>query len=197
MRSLEFLQALSCGSSRRRQALCCAALIAVCVLVAPSSYAADAVTSGGASEGAVRVKLTQARVWVEAGKEKLVDAEVVKPGDVIEYRAVYTNTSNETVRDLVATLPMPEGLEYVAKSARATDGVSAMQAATRDGRYGAEPLMVTEGGKKVPVPYAQYRMLRWQVGAMAAGRSVTVSARARVPTPSPTSGPTPATAIPR
>ena len=193
MRSLEFLQALPCVSSRRRQALCCAALIAACVLVAPSSYAADAVTS----EGAVRVKLTQARVLVEAGKEKLVDPEVLKPGDVIEYRAVYTNTSNETVRDLVATLPMPEGLEYVAKSARATEGVSAMQAAARDGRYGAEPLLVTEGGKKVPLPYAQYRMLRWQVGALVAGRSVTVSARARVPIPSPTSGATPAMTAPR
>lgn len=197
MRSLEFLQALRCGSTRRRQVLCGAAFIALCVLVVPSSYAADAVTSEGASEGAVRVKLTQARVVVDAGKEKLVEVEIVKPGDVIEYRAVYTNTSKETVRDLVATLPMPEGLEYVAKSARATDGVSAMQAAARDGRFGAEPLMVTQGGAKVPVPYAQYRSLRWQVGAMAAGRSVTVSARARVPTPSSTTGATPAMVAPR
>lgn len=197
MRSLEFLQTLRGGSTRRRQVLCCAAFIAVCVLVAPPSYAADAVTSEGASEGAVRVKLTQARVVVEAGKEELVGAEVLKPGDVIEYRAVYTNTSKETVRDLMATLPVPEGLEYVAKSARATDGVPAVHAATRDGKYGPEPLMVTEGAKTVPVPLAQYRMLRWQVGAMVAGRSVTVSARARVPTPSPTSGATPALTAPR
>jgi uncharacterized repeat protein (TIGR01451 family) len=198
MHSLDFLQKKRpTGSRWWRQALCRAEVIALCALTAPLSFAADATAPDGASEGVVRVKLTQARVVVEAGKEKLVEAEVLKPGDVIEYRAVYTNTSKETVRDLMATLPVPEGLEYVARSARASDGVPAVQAATRDGKYGAEPLMVTEGAKKVPVPLALYRALRWQVSAMAAGRSVTVSARARVPAPSPAGGSAPAVATPR
>lgn len=196
MHSLDFLNTPPISLRWWRQALCRAAVVALCVAAA-SSYATDATAPDGASEGVVRVKLTQARVVVEAGKEKLVEAEVLKPGDVIEYRAVYTNTSKETVRDLMATLPVPEGLEYVAKSARASEGVPAVQAATRDGKYGAEPLMVTEGGKKVPVPLALYRVLRWQVGAMAAGRSVTVSARARVPVPPPVGGSVPAVATPR
>jgi len=159
-------------------------MAALCVLATPSAGAVEAITPGAASEGAVRVHLTQARVEIEAGKERLVEAESVKPGDVIEYRAVYTNTSKQSVSDLVARLPIPQGLEYVAKSAKASAGLPPVQAAARDGKFAAEPLMVTEGGKKVAVPYDQYRELRWRVGAMEAGRSVTVSARARVPAPS-------------
>lgn len=181
MRSPDLLQAPFLYSLRWRQAFCRAALAVLCALTAwPSSYAAGATPSDGASEGAVRVKLSQFRVEVEAGKEKLVDVDTVKPGDVIEYRAVYTNTSKQSVRDLVARLPVPQGLEYVAKSAKASAGLPAVQAATRDGKFGVEPLVVTEGGKKVTVPYAEYRELRWPVGAVEAGRSVTVSARARV-----------------
>jgi hypothetical protein len=99
---------------------------------------------------------------------------------VIEYRAVYTNTSQQAVRDLVARFPVPQGLEYVAKSAKASAGLSAAQVATSNGKFDVEPLMVNEGGKVVLVPYAQYRELRWRVGALEAGGSVTVSARARV-----------------
>lgn len=174
MRSLNFSQAMACG----RRALYFAA--ALFVLAAPAAYGADTVAPQGATQGAVRVKLTQARVEIVAGKEKLVEVETVKPGDVIEYRAVYTNITKEPVRDLMANLPVPKGLEYVAKSAKASAGLPTAQVATRDGKFGAEPLMVTEGGKKVAVPYAEYRELRWPVGAVEAGRSVTVSARARV-----------------
>lgn len=185
MRSTDFLRAGPCRPARRLRALRGAAAVVatMCFLVTPFAYAADA-GAEGASQGAVQVRLTQARVVVEEGKEKLVEVEAVKPGDVIEYRAVYTNTSKQSVRELMASLPVPQGLEYVAKSAKASAGLPAVQVAARDGKYGAEPLMVTEGEKKVPVPLAQYRALRWHVGAMAAGRSVTVSARARVAAPS-------------
>lgn len=184
MRSLDYLQNRLFGPCGWRHALSCTVVAALCVVAAPRSYAVDATMPDGASEGAVRVKLTQARVEIEAGKEKLVAVETVKPGDVIEYRAVYTNTSKQSVRELMASLPVPQGLEYVAKSAKASAGLPTVQVAARDGKFGAEPLMVTEGGKKVAVPYAQYRELRWRVGAMEAGRSVTVSARARVAAPS-------------
>lgn len=186
------IPSLSCPG-RLRPALRWAAVAtaALWLAAAPASHAATdtkpaaAPSTTAATEGAVRVKLTQVRVETQAdGKEKLVDVQSVKPGDVVEYRAVYTNTSKEAVRDLVASLPMPDGLEYVAKSARGSDGLPVPQVSTRDGKTGTEPLMVTEGGKKVAVPYAQYRVLRWRVGTMAPGGSVTVSARARVPVPS-------------
>lgn len=149
------------------------------MLAAPVAHAANG--ADAASEGPVQVKLTQTRVELDsAGKEKLVEVGAVKPGDVIEYRAVYTNTSKAAVRDLTATLPISDGLEYVARSARGSDGLPAAQVVTRDGQSGAEPLMVTQGGKKVEVPASQYRVLRWRVASMPAGDSVTVSARARV-----------------
>lgn len=181
MRSLGLLHAVSSGLLGVRQTMrrVAMAAAAACLLAVPLSHAADVATDA-ASEGAVKVKLTQARVDMQEGKEKLVEVESVKPGDVIEYRAVYTNTSKETVRELTATLPLPDGLDYLAKSAKASEGLPLVQVVARDGQSGTEPLMVTQAGKKVEMPASQYRVLRWRVGSMVAGRSVTVSARARV-----------------
>lgn len=181
MHSSDHMQAHTTGLKGWREALRWAAVAftTTLALAAFPSHAAEA-AADGASQGPVRVKLTQMRVEVEAGKEKLVPVDSAKPGDVIEYRAVYTNTSRSAVRDLTASLPIAEGLEYQAKSAKASEGLPAVQVAARDGKFGAEPLMVTEGEKKVAVPPAQYRVLRWRVGSMAAGGSVTVSARAQV-----------------
>lgn len=158
--------------ARRWMAL---ALVSVSAFMAPIVHAAD----DGPSKGPVKVVLTQARVEMEGGKEKLGDASTVKPGDVIEYRAVYTNTSNSAVRDLEANLPVPEGLEYVPRSAK-SDTKVAVRVISRDGQAGVEPLMTVKDGKSVEVPYAEYGLLRWHVGSLQAGRSVSVSARARV-----------------
>lgn len=81
MHSLDFLKKPPIGLRWWRQALRRATVVALCVAAASSSYAADVTAPDGASEGVVRVKLTQARVVVEAGKEKLVEAEVLKPGE--------------------------------------------------------------------------------------------------------------------
>src|SRR5690606_14693950 len=70
MRSLGLLHAVSSGLCGFRQTLRWAAMAtaAACVLAVPLAHAADVATDA-ASEGAVRVKLTQARVEIEAGKE--------------------------------------------------------------------------------------------------------------------------------
>ena len=44
----------------------------------------------------------------------------------------------------------------------------------------AEPLSRTVDGQQEPVPYNEYRMLRWSLGQLPANGAATVSARARV-----------------
>ena len=143
---------------------------------APTAPAAKTVAVAPA---AVTVVLTQAKVVKAAdGKEKLVDAASVKPGDVIEYRATYTNRSTNTVKNVVASLPIPEGLQYQPMSAK--PGATIVQAAVKGGVFGAEPLTRKVAGKVEPVPYADYRSLRWNLGELPAAGVAVVSARAAV-----------------
>ena len=128
----------------------------------------------------VAAELTQF-VVVKApdGKEQLLDASSVKPGDVIEYRVTYTNNTGKAVTGLMADLPIPEGLEYVPRSAK--PGADLVKAAVKDGEYAAEPLMRKgKANKAEPVPYAEYRALRWTLGQLPAGGVAAVSARAKV-----------------
>ena len=156
-----------------------AGMLAVASLAAPAP-AQPAATPSASAEKTVAVALTQRKVVTGAdGKEQLLDASSVKPGDVLEYRATYTNQTGKTVSGLVADLPIPEGLEYLPRSAK--PGAALVKAATKDGAYAAEPLMRKAANNKTePVPYGDYRALRWALGQLPAGGETAVTARARV-----------------
>ncbi len=129
---------------------------------------------------AVSVELTQSKVVKNAkGVEQLVPAPTVMPGDVIEYKVTYKNTSAKPVNGLVADLPIPEGLEYLPKSAK--PGAALVKVAAKDGQYAAEPLVrKLSGNKTEPLPYSEYRALRWELGQLPAGGEAAVTARAKV-----------------
>lgn len=128
------------------------------------------------------VTLSLWRVQLNAqAKEELVPAPAVKPGELVEYQAVYANTSDRPLSGVQATLPLPEGMAYEAQSAQPLP----VQASSDGRRFGAEPLMREvrdKEGKSVsePVPYAEYRALRWQIPLLEPGKTFTVKARARV-----------------
>jgi len=131
----------------------------------------------------VSVQVTTNRVVTGVdGKQTLQDGSHARPGDVLEYHAVYRNNGAKPARDLLATLPVPaNGLEYLPKTAF-PDGVQA----SLDGRtFTTPPLMRTvklPDGKEVlrEVPVSEYRFLRWKLGELPPGKSVTVGARMRV-----------------
>lgn len=125
----------------------------------------------------VDAELKQFLVQTEGGKEVLRPATEVKPGDLVEYRVVYTNRGTRPVRDIVAELPIPVGLEYQPRSAQPRQGVQFSAGAD----FGAEPLMRSlPNGKKEAVPYNEYRRVRWTSAQIAAGAKFEVVARARV-----------------
>jgi uncharacterized repeat protein (TIGR01451 family) len=135
----------------------------------------------------IGVRLVAARIVapnVEGGRETRASAESAKPGDVIEYRADYRNAGKSTVRAVQATLPIPPGTELLAGSATPGTGLRA----SLDGKaYQALPLMrrvkrADGQSVEVPVPLAEYRFLRWDLGDLAAQRETSVSARVRVST---------------
>jgi len=143
--------------------------------------AATAAPAEAAQKKTVDVVLVQSKVVKDAqGKEQLVAADSVKPGDVLEYTATYTNHTGKSVSGLVANLPIPEGLEYLPKTAK--PGATLVKAATKDGAFAAEPLARVVNGKTEPVPYNEYRSLRWTLGQLPANGVTAVTARAKVET---------------
>lgn len=150
-------------------------------LAAAQGTQATPAPTEAAQKKTVAVVLTQAKVVKDAqGKEQLVAADSVKPGDVLEYTATYTNHTGKAVTGLVANLPIPEGLEYLPKTAK--PGATLVKVATKDGAFAAEPLARVVNGKSEPVPYNEYRSLRWTLGQLPANGSAAVTARAKVET---------------
>lgn len=138
-----------------------------------------------ADDTAVSAKMTAARVVMQQGQETLVAAEQARPGEVLEYRVEYHNTTRSGVSNLVATLPVPpDGVEFIP----GTDVPKGAQASLDGKTFAPIPLMRAvklPGGRTEmkPVPVGEYRYLRWNLGTLPANAQRTVSARVRLVAP--------------
>jgi uncharacterized repeat protein (TIGR01451 family) len=131
----------------------------------------------------VKVLLIASKIINVDGTEKKEPGDKAKPGEVIEYVAEYKNPDKSSVKDVVATLPVPAGMEYVPNTAMP----SQVMASTSDGKFAPVPLKRTvrrADGKVTQelVPYSEYRSLRWNLGDMSGGASKSVRARMKVRT---------------
>ena len=138
----------------------------------------------GASNAAplVQAQLQAFKVLLQKdGDEKLAAADVANPGDIIEYRATYSNGGKSAATNLNATLPIPAALSYVPNTAApggfmaSTDAKTFAPAPLQRKVKGADGKTVT-----VMVPFSEYRALRWNVKQLAPGADFKVSARASV-----------------
>lgn len=131
----------------------------------------------------VGVNLSATKILVRNGKEAREKAERVKPGEVLEYVAVYENKDKAAVRGVMATLPIPSGTEYVPASENPKD----FEISTDGKEFGKYPLMrktKDARGQEVMtrVPVKEYRFLRWALGDLAPGAKKSVKARVKVVT---------------
>lgn len=141
-----------------------------CLLVAQ----ANAAPTVAAKKEAVQINLELFKIVAKDGKETLVAAKETKPGEVLEYRATYKNVSKSAVRNLVATLPVPKGMEYQVKTANPVGAEATIDSVT----FSAIPLI--DATKKEVIPPSQYRALRWKVPELGADKSIVVSARMKI-----------------
>jgi uncharacterized repeat protein (TIGR01451 family) len=145
---------------------------------------ADPVALSVKKQSPIVIQLQQFKVAKDAkGEIKFDEATAVLPGEVIEYRATYSNQGT-TALPVVATLPIPEGLEYVKDSAKANNKI-AHTVAQKDAQFSNEPLVQkvsTASGATLsqPIPYSSYRYVRWDLGRLSPGNSIEVSVRAKV-----------------
>lgn len=131
---------------------------------------------------AVDVRLQAFQVVAQdKGAEKLLPALEAEVGDTIEYQITYLNQGKSVAQSVAATLPVPEGaMHYLAGSA----APKAVQASLDGKKFSPLPLTreVMRKGLRVVerVPASEYRFLRWDLGDLAPGQSITVSSRMKV-----------------
>ena len=116
-----------------------------------------------------------------SGEMATVPASDVKPGDVVVYTATYRNYGDETAKALVATLPVPPGMDYQGSP----QGAKPTSASTDGFEFAPVPLtrkVKSAQGKDAVqvVPLSEYRALRWNVAELSAGASLSLKLTAKV-----------------
>lgn len=100
------------------------------------------------------------------GQEVMTATEQASPGDIIEYRLVYTNEAEQPLKGLQITGPIPANTAYLDDTA-ATDVNADFTVSIDDGSsYESEPVTRTQTGadgqsQNITVPPQDYTQLRW------------------------------------
>ena len=116
------------------------------------------------------------------------DPNALMAGDVVLYRLVFTNVTEERVRNIEFTDPVPTGLRYVGGSA-ASDRDDVIVEYSIDGgaTYVAQPMIEQiVNGRRVeqPAPPERFTDIRWRIlGWVEPGAQVTAEFRASFPEP--------------
>ena len=143
------------------------------------AFAIALATANGFAE--MTAHLSQVKIVKNGDQELRQSADLMKPGEIIEYTVVYINPDKATVKNLKATLPVPAGMEFMP----ATAAPKEVEVSTDGTTFGKFPILRKEkdrDGKEVekPVRLSEYRFLRWSLGDLNAGSSKTVAARMKL-----------------
>ena len=145
-----------------------------------------AVAQSLSSASVLSARLDATRIDLADGKTSRVPAARAVPGDLVEYRATYSNNGKASIADVLAVIPVPVGTTFVAGSASPSSGVQA----SADGGQTFAPIplkrIVKGADEKLHeelVPLAEYRVLRWRIAALAAEKDTFVSLRVQFDPP--------------
>lgn len=116
------------------------------------------------------------------------DANALYPGDVVQYRLLFTNITDVAVRSIEFIDPLPAGLRYVGGSALADRDDVVISYSIDGGQvYSAQPMIEDMiDGERVtrPAPPEMYTHIRWMVpGWVQPGAQVTAEFRAQLAEP--------------
>mgnify|MGYP001205385326 CR=1 FL=1 len=122
----------------------------------------------------LQIKFEAFKVQVSSdGTEKFITADQAAPGDLIEYRAAFTNGSSASLHGLKPEIPIPAGLVIVLGS----DQPSAVEGSSDGTVFKALPLL---DGAGQPLPAEQIRALRWQLKELPPAETARFRLRATV-----------------
>lgn len=151
-------------------------------LILTSTFLLIALTAQGEEPNPIDVQLTVLKVENSpAGLETLNQARTIHPGDILQYELLYRIKGTGKVLELLAQLPVPEGMEYMADTAQPTNVL-----VSRDGEDFLPLPLSRKGGNsgvaELPpeTPLVEYRYLGWPLRGISPGEEAKVSARLKV-----------------
>lgn len=112
----------------------------------------------------------------EKSKVLLTEKDQVKPKQVLEYQVEYQNISTNSLKQVDLTLPIPAYVSFNGNvqpskdSYASTDGVN----------FAKFPLTRIEDGKRVNVPFSEYRVLQWKIKEFKPKQKIVVAAQTQV-----------------
>ena len=118
------------------------------------------------------------------GKEQFLPADQATPDEILLYTAVYTNRTGGAVQGLVATLPIPPGVAYIAGTAQPAGAQASLDGRTFQPVPLKRKVKAADGSEREElVPTGEYRTLQWNVSRLATDASFSASARAKILSP--------------
>ena len=160
------------------QILLVVGLVVAGVFATPQSVLAQGKKDVGANLTVQKV------VVLSDGKEQFLSADQATPAEILLYTAVYTNRTGGAVNGLVATLPIPQGVEYLAGTAQPAGAKASTDGATFQTIPLKRKVKLADGTEsEVLVPTIEYRKLQWNISELAADASFSASARAKILSP--------------
>lgn len=137
-----------------------------------------------AQNGGLSSVLKAYKISLDAdSNEVATEVTEVKPGDIIEYRLTYQNGTGGDISQLMPVLPIPTEMFYLESSASPELSGASVSTTANDFRQLPLTRQVTQpDGSQVNrvIPAQEYRRLQWLVPALAAGESITLTARVEV-----------------
>lgn len=126
--------------------------------------------------------LSAERIVLRAdGREVQQPAQAVKPGDTVQYRARYRNSGAAALSNVVATLPIPPGTQFVSTNTQPDGAQASVDGVSFDAMPLTRRVRKADGHwETIQVPLAEYRALRWPARTLSAGEAFDVSLRVQV-----------------
>ncbi len=160
-------------------------IVAVAAAVLASSSVLAAQRARPANPLVISAENITAAEAATAGNARPNGPTLLQPGDVVEYRLVFTNTTKGVVKDVGFQDPLPGGMAYLGGSAAADrPDVAVEYSIDKGASWSARPEIEVEvAGQRVrqPAPAEMYTHVRWRVGgALAPAAKVEARFRARV-----------------
>ncbi|WP_201585532.1 hypothetical protein [Psychrobacter sp. HII-4] len=141
-----------------------------------ATFASACLLGTAHADDALKMELTANKVIKNAeGEVSYLPVRTAPKGTVIQYKATYTNTINQSINDLAVTLPIPANMTFTGEVSPAS-----AQASIDGKNYADMPLMRKVDGKMVKIPYSEYRTLRWNIKLLPAKKSAAVALNAIV-----------------
>jgi uncharacterized repeat protein (TIGR01451 family) len=153
-------------------------LLTVCAMLPAKSGAVD--------EGPLTSVIKAYLVTQDAGgEETLVETNKVYPAQTVQYKLIYTNTSDAPLQGLKLIGPIPDNTVYLADSAEAGQDLTPQFSIDAGMTFGPEPLVYIftrpDGGREERVATPDmYTHVRWLIDTLAPAESRTLRYRVLV-----------------